>query len=352
MSKNTNIEWTDHTFNPWVGCTKISPACDNCYAEVWAKRGGKAANVKWGAGEERRRTSHHNWNQPLKWDAEAKRLGIRYKVFCASLADVFDNAIDPQWRSDLFDLIANTTNLDWLLLTKRIGNAGNMLPVPFDFDKHYPNVWIGATICNQEEANRDIPKLLAIDAAKRFLSMEPLLGPVDLTQIPISGHGHHELSPIVTANVLKRRKECPALPELHLVIVGGESGPHSRPLHPEWVRSLRDQCDDAGVEFMFKQWGEWKPINQMKESEHAALYASKVKAKPHEDQANLDDVYGRKCTVPTTVAHIDGSTHEIAAPMAFLQGTEPMQIFKVGKKSAGRDLDGRTWDGSLSGAAP
>jgi protein gp37 len=180
-------------------------------------------------------------------------------VFCASLADVFDNAVPQEWRDDLWTLIAKTPHLDWLLLTKRIGNAGNMLPVPFDFERMYPNVWIGATICNQEEADRDIPKLLDVPAAKRFLSIEPLLGPVDLTRLSpklfaakanaLTGMWKWENGPSKT--------ETPAL---DWVIVGGESGPGARPMSPDWARALRDQCQAAGVPFMFKQWGEWVPM--------------------------------------------------------------------------------------------
>jgi protein gp37 len=259
----TSIEWTrgpngekGFTFNPWYGCTKVSPACDHCYAEGWAKRSGL---VKWGPGADRRRSSDANWALPLKWNAEAEHLGVRYRVFCASLADVFDNAVPQEWRDDLWTLIAKTPHLDWLLLTKRIGNAGNMLPVPFDFERMYPNVWIGATICNQEEADRDIPKLLDVPAAKRFLSIEPLLGPVDLTRLSpklfaakanaLTGMWKWENGPSKT--------ETPAL---DWVIVGGESGPGARPMSPDWARALRDQCQAAGVPFMFKQWGEWVPM--------------------------------------------------------------------------------------------
>ena len=120
MGDNTKIEWAHHTFNPWVGCTKVSPACDNCYAEGWAKRSGM---VQWGPHAERRRTSEGNWRQPLKWNAEAERLGVRYRVFCSSLADVFDNAVPVQWRIELMKLICETRHLDWLLLTKRPQNV-------------------------------------------------------------------------------------------------------------------------------------------------------------------------------------------------------------------------------------
>ena len=270
MSKDTKIEWADHTFNPWVGCTKVSTACDHCYAEVWAKRSGM---VQWGPQDERRRTSFANWKQPLKWNAEAKRLGIRYRVFCASLADVFDNSVPNEWRADLFGLILQTPDLDWLLLTKRIGNARSMLveagdaalmatfgsAISTSFAFSFPNVWLGATICNQEEADRDILKLLDTPAVKRFLSIEPLLGPVNLTQVQcgarvldvLQGGGFHET-------------HFESLPQDHhpcvdWVIVGGESGHGARPMHPKWVRSLRDQCLATGTAFTFKQWGEWAP---------------------------------------------------------------------------------------------
>ena len=184
MAENTKIEWATHTFNPWMGCTKVSPACDNCYAEtLMDKRMGK---VVWGAGQPRVRTGVKNWNLPLKWNREAERTGVRPRVFCASLADVFDNEVDPAWRNDLFDLIDATRNLDWLLLTKRIGNAARMLPSNTShtdadgFAELYPHVWLGATVVNQEEADRDIPKLLAVPAAKRFLSIEPMLSHIDI----------------------------------------------------------------------------------------------------------------------------------------------------------------------------
>lgn len=336
MAENTKIEWTDHTFNPWEGCQKVGPGCDNCYAETRNARyaGGQAIN--WGPGAPRRRTSASNWNKPLMWNKNADAFmaehGRRQRVFCASLADVFDNAVDPQWRADLFSLIAQTPNLDWLLLTKRIGNVGSMLEqLAHGSDPDLslrdmmplPNVWIGVTITNQAEADRDISKLLAVAARVHFLSMEPLLGPVDIV-------------PYI---------HCDVGNAVDWVIVGGESGPGARPMHPDWARGLRDQCEAAGVPFLFKQWGEWKPIGQMEESEHRALYRSNVKAKPHENQDCLDDCYGRSCTVPETIAHFDGSMHGVTEPMAFLHGTGAMQTFKVGKKAAGRLLDGRTWDG-------
>ena len=358
MSANTKIEWCDHTFNPWEGCQKVGPGCDHCYAETRNARFAGGTAINWGPGAPRRRTSAATWAKPKAWNANADAFmaehGRRQRVFCASLADVFDNAVDSQWRADLFSLIAQTPNLDWLLLTKRIGNVRGMLaelahgndPDLRALDMMpLPNVWIGATIVNQAEADRDIPKLLEVPARVRFLSMEPLLGPVDLTSIEMFG-GDAEIYPLrgTTHCVNDEGEPADDVPALDWAIVGGESGPSARPMHPDWASSLRDQCHAAGVPFLFKQWGEWKPISQMEEAEHSGLYTPNVIAKPHESQDNLNDIYGRRCTVPTSVLHADGSTHGITEPMAFGQGTEAMQIFRIGKKAAGRLLDGRTWD--------
>lgn len=254
MGKNSLIEWTDHTFNPWIGCQHVSPACDHCYAEAYAKRTGQGK--LWGPSE-RRRTSLPNWRQPVRWNTEARALVVQRRVFCASLADVFDNAVPPEWRRDLFALIGSTTYLDWLLLTKRIGNAAAMLQQATS-EWHgwrfpWSNVWLGATVVNQDEADRDIPKLLATGAARRFLSIEPLLGPVNvgpyLSRTNMPGF-----------NLMPGFKD--PLPGVDWVIVGGESGSQARPMHPDWVRSIRDQCTAAGVAFLFKQWGEWLPATE------------------------------------------------------------------------------------------
>ena len=213
--------------------------------------------VQFGPRAERRRTSEANWKLLLKWNKEAERLGIRYRVFCASLADVFDNAVPDQWRLDLSKLICSTPNLDWLLLTKRIGNApsilGDIKTIPL-----LPNIWLGITVCNQEEADRDIPKLLEIPAAKRFVSIEPMLGCVDLSEIAFLTDENNEIVPYDNRdNGLDTYFDSPEsyFPTIDLVICGGETGPKARPMHPDWVRSLRDQCKASCVPFMFKQWG-------------------------------------------------------------------------------------------------
>lgn len=193
MAAVSGIAWTKSTFNSWIGCTKVGPGCDNCYAESLDTArlsktlggGTKEIPIKhWGVGAPRYRTSVQNWKEPLKWNKKAPdsefagRKGF-WPVFCASLADVFDNEVDPVWRQDLFELIAQTPNLTWMLLTKRIGMVMSMLPQRW-LDCGIPeNIWMGATIVNQLEADRDLPKLLSIPASKLWVSYEPALGPVD-----------------------------------------------------------------------------------------------------------------------------------------------------------------------------
>ena len=257
----TKIEWCDYTFNPWIGCQPVSPACDNCYAERLCKRFGKDC---FGTGKERIRTGAKNWEFPVKlnrkagnkiynhtadgfirkdWGDDHKRLlaSFRPKVFCGSMCDVFDNAVPDEWRKDLFRLIADTPYIDWLLLTKRIGNAPAMIEGAMSgYDSGFcglpDNVWLGITVCNQQEAERDIPKLLDVPAKTHFLSMEPLLGPVDLEK------------------ALAWQSDVVGI---DWVIVGGESGPNARPMHPDWVRRIRDDCEMFATPFFFKQWGEW-----------------------------------------------------------------------------------------------
>jgi protein gp37 len=227
MAEFSKIEWCDHTFNPWMGCQRVSPGCDHCYAELLTKRYG---HVEWGPNAERKRTSDGNWKKPLGWNRRAHGdLGRDARVFCASLADVFENRLPDDWRSDLFKLIGKTKHLNWLLLTKRPQNIAGMLPP--NWGCSYKNVWLGTTVENQTEADRRIPHLIGHSAAVRFLSAEPLLGPIQ-----------------------------PSLSGIDWVICGGESGPGRRPMDLGWARDLRDQCAAAGVAFFMKQVDKVQPI--------------------------------------------------------------------------------------------
>lgn len=231
MAENSKIEWTTHTFNPWIGCQKVSPGCDHCYAESLSKRYGW---VEWGPHGERKRTSAANWRKPFSWAKAAKVSGVRPRVFCASLADWLDNRVLQVWRRDLATLIEATPELDWLLLTKRPENFSYYSP--WGSGRIPPNVWLGTTAENQEHYNRRWEILRKIPAKLHFISYEPAIGPLDITQGD-SGS---------------------AVPDW--IICGGESGAGARMMDPAWARSLRDQCDFMGVKFFMKQMTAKKPI--------------------------------------------------------------------------------------------
>jgi len=231
MARDSKIEWTDHTFNPWWGCTKVSPACDHCYAEAWAKRVGYDV---WSTGKPRRFLSEPYWLQPHRWNAEAARSDRRARVFCASMADVFEWKKGlSAWRRRLWTLVEQTPFLDWLFLTKRPHLVKRLVP----WGAQWPaNVWIGTTVESQRWVDKRLPHLAEIPARVRFLSCEPLLGQVNL-----------------------RGWLAPAA--VNWVIAGGESGPYARPSDPAWFCSIKDQCLDHDTPFHFKQWGEWAPID-------------------------------------------------------------------------------------------
>lgn len=242
MGENSKIEWTHHTFNPWLGCTKVSPACANCYAEAWAKRSGM---VKWGDSAERRKTSESNWRQPLKWNAEAARAGEIRRVFCASLADVGEDRPELKpWRKELMRLVIGTPNLFWLFLTKRPQNMARLLSEACPRGSNYivrKRVGIGTTVESQDYVRRiDYLVNCRAWASVLFLSCEPLLSEIDLypwlhAVDDMRGHDYNM--------------------GIDWVIVGGESGPYFRPLNLDHARNLRDQCAEANVPFFFKQHG-------------------------------------------------------------------------------------------------
>ncbi len=248
MSENSKIEWTTHTFNPWWGCTRVSPGCAHCYAETLAHRYG---NDVWGKGKARKPASEKVWAEPVKWNKAAVKVGERHRVFCSSMADVFDEEAPEGSRQRLWALINATPELDWLLLTKRPENFAAMLPP--DWGDGWRNVWLGVSVENQDMADKRISRLLGVQTVVRFLSVEPMLGPVNLRKVVPEddelGIGYDSLMGALCGN-----KE-PGGPRISWVIVGGESGYGARPMAASWALSLRDQCQAAGVAFFFKQKG-------------------------------------------------------------------------------------------------
>jgi protein gp37 len=290
------ISWTHFTFNPWWGCNKCSPACLNCYAERLSKRCGFDC---FGSGKLARTFGEAHWNEPRKWNRKAKELGVRYRVFCGSMCDIFQqrNEIEIQMaRAYLWRLIEETPHLDWLLLSKRPENAEMFIPQGW-WGGWAENAWAGATVENQEAANKRIPSLLKLKAQRFFVSCEPLLGLINLHSIPAGNGTYYDLSYSSGSGLFDRQSHRIRDARIDWLIVGGESGPGARPMHPDWVRSLRDQAQAAGVPFHFKQWGEWVPSPCID---------------PHVKSSQEIDVNG-------------------------------VRMFRVGKKSSGRLLDGKEW---------
>lgn len=349
MAENSKIEWTQHTFNPWRGCTKVAAGCQHCYADQLSKRNPKALGI-WGPDGKRVVAAENYWQQPLKWDRLAKEAGERHRVFCASLADVFEDWPGPMrmpdgliahhagaWgnpggyigaemligksrvtmndvRRRLFALIDATHNLDWLLLTKRPQNILRMWP-----GDYRSNVWLGTSVSEQKDADANIPQLLLCDHLAEFLfvSAEPLLGPVKLKFYgACPEHGDVEATGLRSDTRRPFDWFCDdhdpeinyPLPAIGWVICGGESGPGARPMHPDWARSLRDQCQSAGVPFLFKQWGEWR-----------------AEERPG--------------------AEVELSTLPPTECVAWGNGVDTHTHYaRVGKQAAGRLLDGREWN--------
>ena len=238
MGKDTRISWAHHTQNFWIGCTKVSPGCANCYAE--AQQDHLYHRVKWGKGNPRSLTK--TWKEPLKWDREVQEKGIRCRVFTNSLSDFFDEEVSEDWRFNAMDVIKKTPNLDWLILTKRIQKAHDFLANVIGWP--WPNVWVGASIENQEAVDYRLPILGRIPAAVHFISAEPLLEAID-----------------IRAHLIKATHYSPNTgPEgevwnhpLDWVICGGESGEGFRNMRASWAQNLFDQCQAEKVAFFMKQ---------------------------------------------------------------------------------------------------
>ncbi len=399
MGQVTAISWADHTFNPVRGCSKVSTGCKFCYAEGVAKRNPGVLGT-WGPNGTREVASEAYWKQPLLWDKQAKAAGVRRRVFCASLADVFEDR--PEWdapRLRLLELIRTTPNLDWLLLTKRPENIRPLLlraygqnikpgaaDKPHLHDSYYSyqleamlaawlfwedaegpaNVWLGTSVENQEAADTRIQWLLSMPATVHWLSCEPLVGPVDLTKVRVSSD-IFQMRAGQTGEVLPEvlHTHASAFDDgenilggcLDWVVVGGESGvnPGVRPMHPLWAQQLRDQCRKAGVAFHFKQWGEWQPISQLGYDSTHLYRPTKYAQTLIEEGIDADhaiDVGGQECTVRWTTVYYDGDTWGpadgreklLSIAAKYPHGTRQMLMFRVGKEKSGRVLDGRQYD--------
>jgi protein gp37 len=293
MGEQTAISWTDRTQNFWIGCTRVSPGCDHCYAADLAERYGWA---QWGAKQPRHRTSSANWRKPVQWERQAVATGRRLRVFCSSLADFFDAEVPEVWRQEAWAIIRATPHLDWQLLTKRPNLIRRYLPD--DWDDGWPNVWLGTTVESQAQTWRILP-LLRVKAAVRFLSCEPLLGPLDLSAVDYLASMRTTMGTMVGAEgVATVTGPCSMSvlsgdwddgwdsgtdgPRVDWVIAGGESGPQHREMDWGWARALRDQCVAAGTAFFWKQGAhrspghyttldgvEWHQFPTVREAAHA-----------------------------------------------------------------------------------
>lgn len=337
MAENSKIEWTDSTVNFWWGCTPVGPGCEHCYAEAWAKRTGLA----WGLGTARRRIKSavkllYRLHNGASWWSADYHIGQlvdtpRRRVFVQSMSDLFDTEVPIEWFSEAWHHIGACDALAIQIVTKRISVVEKRLATigATEWPQH---AGLMISVVNQEEANRDILRLLLLKKKLNIpwvgLSLEPLLGPIDLTRCCVgSGHGVGEWEgKTLNLNVdTLRGAQSIDLPSLDWVIVGGESGSKARPMHPRWVRSVRDQCAAAGVPFLFKQWGEWCPFDA--DSDEG-----------RRQWLSFDDA-GK-----TTIAWPDGT---VGVGNALANGGTGVHLVRVGKRVAGRALDGKLYDGFL-----
>lgn len=310
------IEWSEHQWNPLAGCTMVSPGCTNCYAMKMAHRF-KGVHPKYEGTTKVTDGGKVIWTGRINLDEKALMEPLSWKkprrMFVNSMSDLFHESVPFEFIDKVFAVMALTPHITYMVLTKRpermaeyFGNGVRVASIFWErearliakerfqsFPDLLPNVWLGTTVENQEQADKRIPKLLECPAAVRFLSCEPLLGRVNLEFLVDNSIDHLDFY-----NYKK------AIDGIQWVIAGGESGHGARPVHPDRIRSLRDQCQAAGVPFFFKQWGEWLPMDHLKEDQYW-------------DSKKSSSV---------------GS------------GISTNSVFKVGKKAAGRLLDGREWN--------
>jgi protein gp37 len=318
MGENSKIEWCDHTANFWWGCVKVSPLCDNCYAESMTNRyGGDFTN--------RRRFIKSVWTDCLKWDAQARKDQVRRRVFCMSMGDLFEQLPDghpdktelDHKRMHAFEMMDTCDALEWLLLTKRISNVEKMVPRRWR-EKQWPgHVRLGISVGTQKDADRDIPRLIALKVPN-FVSMEPLLEQVNLFGEAFTDGDTYGPAVKVTGYPCNgpfdpEEWDTDVEPGIDWVITGGESGPGARPSHPTWFRSLRDECEIAEVPFLFKQWGEWISTDQKQADGTYVGFNQAAEA-----------IFGK------------------VAPRH--KWPDNLNSYRIRKKNAGRLLDGRTHD--------
>lgn len=306
MGKDTKISWAHHTFNPWLGCFEVSPACDNCYARELAHRFFPTQQL-WGKDGVRRPASEKSWAEVEKWAVSARRRGVTERVFCESMGDLFEARPDlDRWRSRLWELIERTSDvLIWMLLTKRPENMLSMTPVRWG--KGWPkNVWAGVTAENERRLKERMVYLERVPANVRFLSVEPMLGPMNLTPYLAYFRAAEGAVAVECPHGYDACPECDAGP-IHWVICGGESGQKARPSHPDWFRTLRNECVRAGVPFHMKQWGSYVP------------------------RASVRGKISKKRLTMVTASGEPGDVTGLAL------------MARVGARKAGNVLDGRRW---------
>lgn len=328
MGQNSNIEWTEQTWNPLAGCTRISPGCQNCYAERMAKRLIAMGQEKYQGTVDK----NGRWTGALNfdvdnWDAPTKRKKPTM-YFVNSMSDLFHADVPPNWSMRIWDVMAKTPQHTYQILTKRADVMEQRVKWLVDLYGVLPNVWLGVSVENQQYADERIPHLLQTPAAVRFLSCEPLLGPVSIDLI--DGVFYDSGMPFPWQKLEK--------PGIDWVIVGGESAPNARPMHPNWARSLRDQCKSAGVAFFMKQWGEWIAKPQI------ATFSTAQDWPDWEFHPGWRDVIKGK---EWGCLGISGKYLECTTTWNGRQGNPDddyeVTVYKVGKHAAGRLLDGETW---------
>lgn len=379
MAEHSSIEWTDATWNPITGCSVVSPGCTNCYAMKLA--GGRLQHHPTRAGLTQATKAGPVWTGEVRLNKGMLLHPLRWQrprmIFVCAHGDLFHESVSDAWIDQVFAVMALAPRHTFQVLTKRAtrmrtyltqpGSVQRIIHEAFKIDCEagawlsadheiagdptlpLANVWLGVSVEDQPRADERIQELLATPAAVRWISAEPLLGPSDLTRV---AYGQGDNGPnlrtwynALTGDAWAEEVDADGAPiagtaaaggreferGLDWVVAGGESGPGARPMHPRWAKSLRDQCAVAGVPFLFKQWGSWKPVCDTAPGESDELYH----APPARDPEAI-----RRCKVAELVLNADGRRPTLGGPDYYFAGCDSMLMFEVGKKAAGRLLDG------------